>query len=177
MTQAQRALHLHCPFRGSLSLPCPARVQTGLYLVMSRVAVTAVGLFQTAPQAMAHIRGPLQRTWKQHMGQSRTAQMAVASALISMRLQKIGPKSRHHMTAQYRRELACLHTVVILRLKAPVQDSGLRIAAAISSGTSGLLLQAAGLHYRILLVYFRLPLRAFRLPQLGQVSPRPMTLA
>lgn len=176
--QAQRLLHLHCPFWGSLSLPCPARVQTGLYLIMPRVPVTAAGLCRRAQQARAPAQGPLQLAGKQHIGPSRIAQMAVASAStsISMWLQQLGSKNRRHMTAQYRREVACLQLVIMSRLTATPQASGLRLAAAISSSISDRPLQAAGLRYRTLLVCFRLLIKAVRLQQLGQFSPRPMTL-
>jgi hypothetical protein len=180
--QAKRALRLHCLFWGSLSLPCPARVQTGLYLVMPRVHVAAAGLCQRARQARAPTQGPtqgpLQLAWKQQMGPSRVAPMAVASALTSFStwLQQIGSRNRRHMTAQYRREVACLQLVIMWSLTAPPQASGLRPAAAISSSISDQPPVAAGLRYRTLLVCFRLLLRAVRRLQLGQFPPRPMTL-
>lgn len=171
--QAQRPLHLHCPFWGSLSLPCPARVQIGLYLVIPRVPVAAAGLVlcQRAQQARAPIQGP----GKQHMAPSRAAPMAVASALtsISMWLQQVGSRNRRHITAQHRREVACLQLVIMWRLTAPLQALGLPTAAAISSSISDQPLQAAGLHYTTVLVCFTLLLRPL---QLGQFFPRPMTL-
>lgn len=179
VAQAWRAFHLHCPFWGSLSLLCPARVQSWVYLLMPGITVIPVGPCHRAQQASVPIQGPLYLTWKQYMGHSSIAQMAVASALtsISMWLQQIGSTNRRHTTAPYRREVACLHLVVILKLTAPPRGSGLRLAAATSSSSSGLPLQAAGLRYRTLLVCFRLLLRAVRPLQLGQVSPRLMTLA
>lgn len=155
--QAQRPLHLHCPFWGSLSLPSPARVQTGLYMVMPRASVAAAGLCQRAQQARAPTQGP----WKHHMGPSRTAPMAVASALtsITMWLQQVGSRNRRHMIAQYRREVACLQLVIMWRLTVPPQASGLSTAAAITSSISDQPLQAAGLSYTTLLVCSRLLLR------------------